>query len=203
MGTKDKRVDAYIKQAAPFARPILERIRDDYHKASGKISEDVKWGVPAFVHQGLVGGMAAFKRHVSFGFWRADELPDPEDLFGGKGGSLFTAKVSDLKDLPTRTTLRGYVKRAVALNAQAGARATPKKKGARKPAPKTPPDLAAALEKNARARKTFEDFPPSARRDYVEWITEAKREATRAKRLATTLAWLGEGKRRHWKYENC
>ena len=88
MGTKDKRVDAYIKKAGDFAKPILERIREDFHKASTKIDEDLKWGVPAFMHEGIVGGMAAFKKHVAYGFWKADELPDPEDLFGGKRLSL-------------------------------------------------------------------------------------------------------------------
>ena len=209
MGTRDERVDAYIAKAAPFAQPILERIRDDFHKASAKVDEDIKWGCPAFVHQGIVGGMAAFKKHVSYGFWRADELPDPEDLFQGKGGgSLFTAKVAAVKELPTRRTLQAYVKRAVALNAESSTGAKPqKKKSAKKKLTKAattpPPDLAAALKRNAKARRTFESFPPSAKRDYVEWITSAKREATREKRLATTLEWLAEGKRRHWKYEKC
>lgn len=208
MGSRDKRVDAYIRKAVPFAQPILERIRDDFHKASAKVTEDIKWGVPAFVHEGIVGGMAAFKQHVSFGFWRADELPDPEALFGGKGGrSLFTAKVTDVADLPTRRVFQGYVKRAVAFNAATAKGAAPAKKAtgkrAPKPAPTTPPDLAAALKQHAKARKTFAAFPPGARRDYIEWITEAKRDATRAKRLATTIEWLADGKRRNWKYERC
>ncbi|MHC5010969.1 MAG: YdeI/OmpD-associated family protein [Planctomycetota bacterium] len=208
MGTKDKRVDAYIRKAAPFARPILERIRADYHQASATIDEDIKWGVPAFVHEGIVGGMGAFKKHVSFGFWRANELPDPADLFGPEGGgSLFTAKVADVKELPSKPVLQGYVKRAVALNAdRAKGKAAKKKvtgKGTKKPAPQTPTDLAAALRKNAKARRTFEAFPPGARRDYVEWITGAKRDATREKRLATTIEWLAEGKRKNWKYERC
>ncbi len=218
MVRSDPRVDAYIEKAAPFARPILERIRHDFHQASARIEEDIKWGCPAFVHEGIVGGMAAFKKHVAFGFWRADELPDPADLFGGKGGgSLFTAKVFDHKELLTSRVLQGYVKRAVARNAEAakeakpgakaGARKPAKKKGSRKkaakPAPVAPADLAAALKRNAKARRTFESFPPSAKRDYVEWITTAKRDETRAKRLATTLEWLAEGKRKNWKYESC
>ena len=120
MGTRDERIDAYIEKAAPFARPILERIRADFHKASAKIDEDMKWRSPTFVHEGIVGGMGAFKKHVSFGFWRQDELPDPENLFEGEcGGSLFTAKVSDVKDLPSSRVFQGYVKRAVKLNADA------------------------------------------------------------------------------------
>jgi uncharacterized protein YdeI (YjbR/CyaY-like superfamily) len=208
MGRKNERIDEYIEKAAAFAQPILERIRADFHKASAKIDEDIKWSSPTFVHEGIVGGMGAFKKHVSFGFWRANELPDPEDLFGGEGGgSLFTVKVSSVKELPTSRVLQGYVKRAVQLNAETAKGAASKKKPAttkaKKPAPKPPADLVAALKKNAKARKTFEGFPPSAQRDYVEWITSAKREATREKRLATTLEWLAEGKRRNWKYESC
>lgn len=207
MGTRDKRVDDYIAEAAPFARPILERIRADFHKASARVDEDIKWGSPAFIYEGIVGGMGAFKKHVSFGFWRQDELPDPEGLFGEScGGSLFTVKVSDVKELPSSRVFQGYVKRAVKRNQETAQGTLSKKKVARtakKPVLKTPPELVDALrqKKHAKAKATFESFPPSAKRDYVEWITEAKREATRAKRVETTLAWLAEGKRRHWKYE--
>ncbi len=211
MGSKDKRVDAYIKKAAPFARPILERIRDDFHKASKDVEEDIKWGVPAFMHEGIVGGMTAFKKHVGVGFWHASALPDPEGLFPDGGGSFMRVKLTEVADLPGKRVLQGYVKRAVAYNAalakdkKAGAKKVAKKRTSGKPAAKAPPELAAAfkLKKHAKAKAFFGGLPPSAKREYCEWISEAKREATKEKRLATTLEWLGEGKRRHWKYEKC
>lgn len=66
-----------------------------------------------------------------------------------------------------------------------------------------PPDLAAALARHDAARKTFDAFAPSQRREYIDWLTEAKREETRARRLAQAVDWLTEGKPRHWKYQNC
>jgi hypothetical protein len=203
MPTTDPRIDAYIAKAPEFARPILERVRKGFHKGCPKLVETIKWGSPHFEHEGLLGGMAAFKRHVSFHLWRGKDLEDPEGLFAGVGDTeMCAAKVGSVKETPTQAVLAGYVRRAARFNEALGA-SKGAKKAARRPAPKMPADLAAALKGNAKARATFEGFPPSAKRDYVEWITGAKREATRAKRLATTLEWLAEGKRRNWRYERC
>ena len=210
MGTRDTRIDAYIEKAAPFAQPILERVRAAYHKADPDIVETMKWSMPHFEHAGLVGGMAAFKAHVNLGFWRGAELEDPTGLFSPRPNSKqSSAKVATLKDTPTQAQLVKMIKQAVKLNEAGGGCATPAsakkkaKKKAKRAAPKMPPVLKAALAKHPKAKATFDGFPPSAKRDYIEWITEAKREATRDKRLTTTIEWLSEGKRRHWKYQDC
>ena len=212
MPTTDPRVDAYIEKAKPFAQPVLEKIRLAFHKAGPEVTETIKWGNPAFeTEHGILGGMAAFKAHVAFSLWRGMEIEDPEGLFTQVGNTAMAwIQVPDVKALPTQKVMRAYIKRAA--RHTASVKAAPKKKTAKKKAaakkkraaPKTPPELTAAfkLKKHAKAKATFDSFPPSAKRDYVEWITGAKRDATRAKRLETTLAWLAEGKRRNWKYES-
>jgi len=197
-----KRVDAYIAKAAPFARPILERVRAAFHAGCPDIEERLKWGHPSFLKDGIVGGMAAFKAHATFGFWRGAELPDPNRILRGRGAASFMdEKLTDAAQLPAPAILAKYVRAAAALNASGAPR--PKPKRAPRPPPRTPADLAAALKTHAKARATFDAFPPSHKREYVEWITEAKQPETRARRLATTLEWLGQGKSRNWKYESC
>ena len=201
MPQKNPAVDAYIARPHDDARPILEKIRTAFHKGCPELVEVMKWSTPHFEHQGLLGGMAAFKHHVGFGFWRGKELSDPEGILGGQGGSMCTAKCTSVKDLPPQKVLVAYVKEAAALNASG--RSTPKPAKSAKAAPvRAPKDLADALKQkqHARAKATFAALPPSGRRDYVEWLTEAKQPATRARRLATALEWMAEGKSRHWKY---
>jgi uncharacterized protein YdeI (YjbR/CyaY-like superfamily) len=203
MAITSDRVDEYIENAAKFARPILRRIRKAFHKGCPEVEETIKWGVPFFMHNGIIGGIAAFKQHVSLGFWKSKQLDDPAALFctgTGKKASMCNAHFGSLQDLPQQSVLVDYVKRAVELNASGGS------KTAIRPATKklqvvVPVDLRRLLAKNQKAQKTFDSFPLSAQRDYVEWINAAKRPATRLSRLATTLQWLAEGKRRHWKYE--
>ncbi len=198
MTTKDPRIDAYIAKSADFAKPILKHLRKVVHAGCPQVRETIKWSMPHFDHQGVMCGMAAFKEHCAFGFWKADLILD-RDKQAEKAGMGSFGCIKSLKDLPAEKTLVGYVKKAAALNEagiKAPGRAQPKK---RKPL-SMPDDLNAALKKNAKARKTFEDFSPSHRREYIEWITEAKREETRKERLARTIAWLTEGKARNWKY---
>ena len=198
MATTDPRVDAYIAQSAEFARPILKHLRAAVHAASPEIEETLKWSMPHFMYKGMLCGMAAFKQHCALGFWKGKLIADFSDEAMGQFGCI--TKVSDL---PAKRTLTAYVKKAMALN-DAGVKSQTRMKSAKPKAPlKVPDDLAAALKKNKKARETFEGFSPTHRREYVEWITEAKREETRAKRLASTLEWLAEGKSRHWKYVNC
>ena len=203
---KNPKVDAYIARSAEFARPILTRIRMLMHKAYPQIEETIKWGVPNFEHNGIVAMMAAFKQHASFGFRHQKLLVErlgkdakkmfPKDAEHGMGGR----KLRSASDLPANAVVIRAIKAAVALNEE-GVR--PRRQLVRKPPVKPPPYLVAALRKNAKARRTFENFPPSQQREYVEWLTEARQESTRAKRLATTISWLAEGKSRHWKYQNC
>ncbi len=196
MSDDSKKVDAYIAQAAPFARPILERIRRAFHEGCPDLQERIKWGAPSFEKDGIVGGMAAFKAHASFGFWRGAELEDPHGILKNKGTASFMAeKFTSISELPPHELLVDYVRRAAVLNATK----KPVRPGA-KPSPEVPPELAAALRKNTQARKTFEGLTPGHRREYIEWIAEAKRPETRERRLEKTIEWLLEGKSRNWKY---
>jgi uncharacterized protein YdeI (YjbR/CyaY-like superfamily) len=198
----DPRVDAYIAKAAPFAQPILTRLRTLVHRAVPGITEDIKWGMPAFLYDGKIfAGMAAFKAHATFGLWHqgmqkiiAKELGATSDAMGSLG------RLTSEKELPSDATLLRLLRTARDLHdSGAPMRAKPKAK----PALATPPDLAAALKLRPRAAKNWAAFSPSAKREYIEWITEAKRPDTRTNRLETTLEWVAEGKPRHWKYQNC
>ncbi len=197
MATKDPRIDAYIAKSADFAKPILKHLRKVVHAGCPQVQETMKWSMPHFDYKGVMCGMAAFKEHCGFGFWKADLILD-RNKYPEKGMGSFGC-IKSLQDLPDEKTLIGYVKKATALNEtgiKVPGRAEPKK---RAPLP-VPDDFAAALKKNAKARTTLENFSPSHRREYIEWITEAKREETRQQRLATAIKWLAEGKARNWKY---
>ena len=198
MGALNPAVTAYIAKSAPFAKPIFERLRRLFHEACPEIEEKVKWSCPSFEYKGMVGGFAGFKAHAAFGFWRQDVLPDPEGLFKTRGA--FGSHLTDVSQLPSDEVIRQYIKRAVALN-EKGAPARFKSKP--KPPLKTPAYVLAALRKNKKALETFNGFPPSHKREYVEWIVEAKQEETRKKRLATAIDWMAQGKSRNWKYEKC
>jgi uncharacterized protein YdeI (YjbR/CyaY-like superfamily) len=198
MPTLDPRFDAYIARSKDFARPILVHLREVVHAACPEVEETMKWSMPHFMHQGMLCGMAAFKEHCTFGFWKGALVV--EDAAQDSGMGQF-GRITSIKDLPNKKVLTAYIKKAMKLNEE-GVKAPPRKTKI-KPPLKVPDDLAAALKKNKAAAKAFAGFSPSHQREYVDWITEAKRDETRQKRLATTLEWLAEGKTRHWKYENC
>lgn len=199
MATKDPRVDAYIAKSADFAKPILKHLRKVVHAGCPEVTETIKWSMPHFDYKGMMCGMAAFKEHCSFGFWK-ESLVFGDKTTAEKTGMGSFGCIKSIKDLPNEKALIGYVKKAAALN-DAGikvpGRTQPKK---REPIP-MPDDFGAALKKNAKARKNFDAFAPSKRREYLEWITEAKREETRKQRLAKSIQSLSEGKPLHWKYQ--
>ena len=204
MKKADPRIDAHIAKAAEFAKPILRHLRKLVHEACPEAEETLKWSSPTFVYRGkILCGMAAFKGHCTFGFWHVGmeaELGPDGDKANTAMGSL--GRITSLDDLPSDRAMLRYIRKAVALNdSDAPARPRLSKRPAAPLA--VPGDLAAALKKNKAAAATFEKFSPSARKEYIEWITEAKRDETRQQRLATTLEWLAEGKSRNWKYENC
>jgi uncharacterized protein YdeI (YjbR/CyaY-like superfamily) len=196
MGKKDPRVDAYIDRAAPFAKPILKHLRKIVHAGCPNVEETIKWGFPHFDHKGIMCGVASFKSHCAFGFWKGALI------FGGDKSKERDAmghfgRITSIEDLPDEETLIGYVFKAAELNdsgVKAPVRAQPKE-----PLP-VPDYLTAALKKNAKARKTFADFSPTNQREYVEWLSEAKREETRKQRLKTAIEWMAQGKVRNWKY---
>ena len=196
MPKTDPRVDQYIAKSADFAKPILLHLRKIVHTACPDVEETMKWSFPHFDYRGeMMCAMAAFKEHCSFGFWKASLVLDEttEDAMGHFG------KIRSLKDLPSARELTAYVKKAAKLNDE-GIKVARKPAAPKKALP-VPPIFAAALKKSPAARKTFDGFSPSHRRDYLEWITEAKTDATRQKRVATAVEWLAEGKTRNWKYE--
>jgi uncharacterized protein YdeI (YjbR/CyaY-like superfamily) len=199
--SRDPRVDAYIARAQPFARPILEKVRDRVHQVLPDAEEALKWSMPAYTLGGkIVLITAAFKAHAALNFWRGQELRGAGAVAVAEGMGQF-GKLTSLDDLPPDKELDALIRKAAELASSAPA---PRKtKHAPKPPPDLHPEFAAALAKAPKAKTALDAFPPSAQRDYFEWISEAKQPATRTKRIATAVEWLGEGKRRHWKYQNC
>jgi len=191
--TRDPRVDAYIENAAEFAQPILRYIRELVHETCPDVEEDIKWRAPAFMYHGLIGVMAAFKTYAGFGLWKAS-LIVPGITDKGMGGW----NLESIADLPPKRTLAGYIKKAMALNE--GGVSTPRAPRERVTSARVPADLNAALRRSIKAKETFEKLSPSHRREYVEWIVEAKRPETRQRRIATAIEWMAEGKPRNWKY---
>ena len=200
MGKKDPRIDAYIATAAPFAQPILKHLRKIVHAGCREVEETIKWSMPHFDYNGILCGMAAHKQHCSFGFWRGAELALEKSRTDSDGMGHF-GRITSVADLPDEETLIGYVRKAVALK-DAGVK-QPKVAARKKDAAalEVPEDFSAALRKNPKAQQAFDAFSYSHRKEYVEWVNEAKREATRQNRLATAIEWLAQGKSRNWKYE--
>ena len=196
--SRDPRIDAYIAKAQPFARPILEHVRDRVHSVLPAVEEAIKWSMPAYTLGGkIVLITAAFKAHLALNFWRGQELRGEAANANAMGQF---GKIKSLADLPPDKELDHLIREAAELARKAPA---PRKaKHAPRPAPELHPDFAAALAKAPKAKAALDGFPASARRDYFEWIAEAKQDATRHKRIATAIEWLNEGKRRHWKYES-
>jgi uncharacterized protein YdeI (YjbR/CyaY-like superfamily) len=197
MAKKDPRVDAYIAKAAPFARPILKHLRKTVHAGCPDVQETIKWGLPHFEHHGIMCGMAAFQNHCAFGFWKADLIFDGDERARRDAMGHF-GRITGLSDLPDDKTLIGHVQKAAKLN-ETGVKAPARAKAKKKPVT-VPGYFGAALKKNAKANQTFLNLSPSNRRDYIEWLSEAKRDETRQQRLKMSILWLAEGKPRNWKY---
>lgn len=198
MAAREPDVNDYIARSAAFARPILTHLRDLVHATCPEVKEDLKWRMPFFSYRGApICMMAAFKQHCGFGFWLSGDIV-AEAVDDGMGQF---GKLTSVNDLPSKQQLTTYIRKAMALN-EAGVKLA-RPKPAAKPAPAIPDDLAALLaqERHAAARRTYAAFSPAAKREYIDWIGEAKTDATRQKRVTTTLEWLAEGKQRNWKYQ--
>ncbi|WP_183556849.1 YdeI/OmpD-associated family protein [Mucilaginibacter sp. SP1R1] len=198
----DARVDAFIEKQAEFAKPILEYIRRVVHEASPLIGETIKWGMPFFDYKGPVCHMAAFKQHCAMGFWRSSLIldaygvlnPSEETAMGSFG------RITAIDNLPSKDILIDYIQQGIALN-EKGVKAHPKKPAAEKAELVIPEYFTTHLAAYPRAKAVFDGFSYSNKKEYVEWIVEAKTDATRQKRLDTTIEWLTEGKTRMWKYK--
>ena len=202
MPTTDPFVDAYIEKSKDFAKPILNHIRALVHAACPDVVETKKWSFPHFDYKGeMMCSMAAFKEHCAFNFWKqalldAAAFPAEKTAMGSFG------RITSIKDLPNDKTFKKLIVDAMKLNDD-GIKLVKPKPTAGKKEVVVPEILIAALATNEMAAETFNNFPPSCKKEYVEWINEAKTDATRDKRLGTTIEWLSEGKRRNWKYEKC
>ncbi len=203
------KVDLYIAKAKPFAQPILEHVRGLVHKACPEVEETIKWSRPFFEYRGVIlGNMSAFKEHCSFGFWGEEigAVLREAKLLGEEGmGSL--GRIIGLKDLPPNKQMISLIKQAAGF-IESGQYTSPiearnKVVKAQKPALETPAEFTAALKKDKKAASIFAAFSPSCKREYVEWVADAKRPETRDKRIATAIEWIAEGKQRNWKYQNC
>lgn len=203
----DPRVDAYIEKAQPFARPILEHLRALMHKGCPGVEEAIKWSMPFFVYKGaILANIAGFKKHCSLGFWGREIgaiLRQAGEVRSEGMGTL--GRIAGVNDLPSDKQLLAWIRQAAAF-VDSGAYTSPmagrnKVVKAPKPALKTPPAFAAALKKNRKAAAAFDAFSPGCKREYIEWIADAKRDETRNKRIATAVQWIADGKRRNWKYQ--
>ena len=200
MAKRPANVDEYIANAQPFAQSILTKLRALFHRACPPIEERLKWGMPSFEYKGIVGGMAAFKQHVSWGLWKAALIDDPTGAMKSDASSAMGGgKLTSVADLPPDRVMLNLIQQAVDLN-ERGVKLPQRSAAARKPPPKIPPDLAAALKKNSKAAAAYDTFPPSHQREYIEWITEAKQPQTRQRRLKQAIEWMSQRKPRNWKY---
>ena len=193
----DSRVDDYIAKAAPFARPILRRIREVVHAGCPEVEETMKWSFPHFMHHGILCSMASFKSHCAFGFGK-EELMTGTTGAGGAVTHQF-GRVTSVKDLPPKAAFVRLVKEAVRLN-EDGVKPPPRSTPDRSRSVRAPADLLAALRNNPEARTAYEEMSPSHKREYIEWITEAKRDETRKRRVAQAVEWIAEGRIRDWRY---
>ena len=196
----DSRIDTYIEtKAADFARPILRHLRAVMHDACPDGEEGIKWGMPTFLYKGkILSGIASFKAHATFNFWAGSQVVDTGDKAATGMGQF--GRITSVDELPDRATLVELTHKAMALIDEG---VKPVRNKHEKPPLTVPQDLRVAIDGSPSAKATWDAFPPSCQREYVEWVTEAKRDETRTKRLTQTIAQLEEGKRRHWKYEKC
>jgi uncharacterized protein YdeI (YjbR/CyaY-like superfamily) len=197
--SRDPRIDTYLAKAQPFARPILEHVRKRVHAVIPDVEETLKWSMPSYTQGGAILLItAAFKAHVAINFWRGQDMRGDAasaDAMGQFG------KITSIADLPGDKEFDALIAEAARL--AIAPKAPRKTKHEPKPPAEMHPAFAAALAANPAAKATLDGFSPSARRDYLDWISEAKQDATRDKRIATAVEWLAEGKKRHWKYESC
>jgi uncharacterized protein YdeI (YjbR/CyaY-like superfamily) len=200
MGDFNKKIDEYIAKSAPFAKDILEYLRELVHKACPEVEETIKWGFPHFQYNGILCSMAAFKGHCAFGFWKGAIMKDPKKVMTivGKTSMGNFDRITSLKDVASEKIMISYIREAMKLNEND---VKLPDRGKKITATVDIPEyFLRALKKNKNALKTFQAFNNSNKKDYVEWITEAKTESTREKRIETSLTWIAEGKIRNWKY---
>lgn len=203
MSSHNKSIDAYIAKSADFAKPILNHLRELIHATCPDVEEKIKWSMPFFDYKGeMMCHMASFKQHCAFGFWKGSIMKDPvlRETAATEAAMGHLGRITSLKDLPSDKKIISWVKEAMLLNDN-GIKLPPKPKPSAAKETASPDYFTKAIAKNKTAKKVWDAFPPGKKKDYVVWITEAKTEDTRNKRMATAIEWIAEGKARHWKYQ--
>jgi len=203
----EPRIDAYIAKAKPFAQPILIHLRELVHKACPNVEETIKWSRPFFEYKGVIlGNMSAFNEHCSFGFWGEEigaVLREAKVVQDGGMGSL--GRITTVKDLPSNKQMLELLKQATAFidNGNYTSPIAARKKVVKAPKAEleTPAEFTKALKANKKASAVFTKFSPSCKREYIEWIADAKRPETRDKRITQAIEQIAEGKQRNWKYQ--
>ncbi|MES2847429.1 MAG: DUF5655 domain-containing protein [Bacteroidota bacterium] len=203
MPAYNKSIDAYIAKSNDFAKPILEHLRELIHSACPDVEEKMKWSMPHFDYKGeMMCGMAAFKQHCAFGFWKGSIMKDPilRETAASETAMGHLGRITSLKDLPSDKKIMAWIKEAMVLNDN-GIKLPSRIKPAASKEIAMPDYFTRALAKNKKAKSVFDAFPPGKRKDYIVWLIEAKSEDTRNKRMETAIEWIAEGKSRNWKYE--
>jgi uncharacterized protein YdeI (YjbR/CyaY-like superfamily) len=196
MGKRDPRVDTYIANSADFAKPILTHIRAVVHEACPDVEETIKWSMPHFDHEGILCGMASFKEHCAFHIWKGSLIVGD----GAREAMGQFGRITRVSDLPSKKAITVYIRQAMKLR-EDGVKNPARSKPRKKAKLVVPTELTSALKKNKKAAAAFEGFPPSHKREYADWISEAKRDETRKRRVDAAVEWMAEGKSRNWKYE--
>ncbi|MDR0803443.1 YdeI/OmpD-associated family protein [Fluviicola sp.] len=202
MKQSDDRISAYIAKSADFAQPILTRLRETVHTFCPEVEEGWKWSFPHFMYQGkILCSMASFKNHCAFGFWLQSEMNDPYGIFkrAEEGGMGSLGKITSLSDLPGNEQLGNTIMEAMALIEQ-GVKPRTRSPKTEAPALEVPVELQNLLDQHPDAKHAFEVFSPSHKKEYITWITDAKRAETKQRRLEQTLENLKERKSKEWKY---
>ena len=199
MGTRDKRVDAYIAKAGDFARPILTELREIIHDTCPDVQETIKWSAPFYDYHGTMCMTPAFKQHCKLGFWNSRLVYDEAARKAGLHEKL--DRIESVKGLPPKKVIAGFIRKAMELNEQGVKSPTRSKDRPPRAEIAMPKEFKSALGKNKKAKSTYDAFAPSHRREYLQWITEAKTEATRDRRIEQAVEWIAEGKQRNWKYQ--
>lgn len=198
----NSQIDDYILKAQPFAQPILHHLRKLIHDACPQVEEKIKWGMPCFDYHGIMCNFASFKQHCTFGFWKAALMKDQSLMENAaKENSMgHLGRITDIKLLPSDRKINAYIKEAMLLN-EKGIKVQRIKNNKAIDQESEPEYMLKALRSDKKVLANYESFSPSCKREYIEWVTEAKTELTRTKRLQQAILWIKEGKKRNWKYE--
>jgi uncharacterized protein YdeI (YjbR/CyaY-like superfamily) len=186
----------WLETCPDFSQPLAEQLVDWILNWEPDLAESIKWNNLCFSGRKLVLGLSACQRHLALFFFRGTELPDPKRLFGEHGENntnIRTVRITSLDGFD-KDAFRALLHAAVELDADPMIPPAPKLK--RKPWPM--PDYfkkALAEKRNRAVAENFKTLAPSCQREYLVWLSTAKRPETKARRLKETLAALAAGRK--------